>query len=154
MSINVVTISGNLTRSPEVKVTHGGTSILSFGMAVNDRRKNSSTGEWENYANFVDCVLFGKRSDYLSKKLQKGTKVFVQGKLHYTSYERNGEKRGKIEVIVDDLDIGFGSKSNDQQQGNYSQQQQYAPQNDPQQPTVGYQQQPYTQDVYSSDIPF
>ena len=51
MSINRVNISGNLTRDPELRATTGGTQVLSFGMAVNDRRKNQQTGEWEDYPN-------------------------------------------------------------------------------------------------------
>ena len=58
MSINRVTISGHLTRDPELRQTKGGTSILSFGVAVNDRRKNPQSGEWEDVPNFVDCSLF------------------------------------------------------------------------------------------------
>ena len=58
MSINRVNISGNLTRDPELRSTAGGTQILSFGVAVNDRRRNQQTGEWEDVPNFVDCVGF------------------------------------------------------------------------------------------------
>ena len=54
MSINRVLITGNLTRDPELRRTQSGTSILSFCIAVNDRRRNPQTGEWEDYANFVD----------------------------------------------------------------------------------------------------
>ena len=61
MSINRVNISGNLTRDPELRVTGSGTQILSFGVAVNDRRRNPQSGEWEDYPNYVDCVVFGAR---------------------------------------------------------------------------------------------
>ena len=60
MSINRVNISGNLTRDPELRATAGGTQVLSFGVAVNDRRRNAQTGEWEDYPNFVDCTMFGQ----------------------------------------------------------------------------------------------
>ena len=115
MSINRVTISGNLTRDPEIRSTQSGMNILNFGMAVNDRRRNSQTGEWEDYANFVDCVLFGNRADYLSRTLHKGTKVVVDGKLRYSSWERDGQRRSKIEVVVDDLDF-----VSPRQQGGYA----------------------------------
>ena len=62
MSINRVNISGNLTRDPELRSTAGGTQILSFGVAVNDRRRNAQTGEWEDVPNFIDCVVFGQRA--------------------------------------------------------------------------------------------
>ena len=105
MSINRVCISGNLTRDPELRATSGGTSVLDFGVAVNDRRKNQQTGEWEDYPNFVDCSLFGKRAESLSKYLSKGQKVTVAGKLHYSSWEKDGQKRSKLTVLVDDVEF-------------------------------------------------
>lgn len=105
MSINSVNISGNLTRDGELKVTQSGTSVLRFGVAVNERRRNQS-GEWEDYANFVDCTMWGKRADALAKYLTKGTKVAISGKLHYSSWQaKDGSKRSKIEVIVDELEF-------------------------------------------------
>lgn len=105
MSINVVNISGNLTRDPELRRTAGGTAILGFGVAVNDRRKNQQTGEWEDCPNFVDCTMFGTRAERLAGMLAKGTKVCIIGKLRYMSWERDGQKRSKIEVIVDDIEL-------------------------------------------------
>ena len=104
MSINRVNISGNLTRDPEMRGTTGGTSVLSFGVAVNDRRRNQQTGEWEDYPNFVDCVMFGTRAEAISRYLSKGTKVAIEGKLRYSSWERDGQRRSKLEVIVDEIE--------------------------------------------------
>lgn len=67
MSINRVNITGNLTRDPELRATAGGTQVLSFGVAVNDRRRNAQTGEWEDYPNFVDCTMFGTRAEAVSR---------------------------------------------------------------------------------------
>ena len=105
MSINRVNISGNLTRDPELRATAGGTQVLSFGVAVNDRRRNAQTGEWEDYPNFVDCTMFGNRAEAVSRFLAKGMKVAIEGKLRYSSWERDGQKRSKLEVIVDELDV-------------------------------------------------
>ena len=105
MSINHVTLSGNLTRDSELRTTQGGTNILSFGIAVNDRRKNQQTGEWEDVPNYFDCTLFGARAEKLSQYLTKGTKVAVSGRLHYSSWEKDGQKRSKVDVIVDDLEF-------------------------------------------------
>jgi single-strand DNA-binding protein len=105
MSINRVNISGNLTRDPELRATTGGTQVLSFGMAVNDRRKNQQTGEWEDYPNFVDCTMFGSRAEKVSRYLSKGCKVAVEGKLRYSQWERDGQKRSKLEVIVEDIEF-------------------------------------------------
>ena len=130
MSINRVVISGNLTRDPEIRSAQSGVNILTFGVAVNDRRRNPQTGEWEDYANFIDCVLFGNRADYLSRTLHKGTKVVVEGKLRYSTWERDGQRRSKIEVVVDDVDFvsprqqnydgGQGGQQFPQNQGQYN----------------------------------
>ena len=164
MSINRVSLSGNIGREPEIRATQSGMSILTFSLAVNERVKKGE--EWTDYTNWVDIVVFGKRADSLHKILAKGMKVAIDGKLRYSTWERDGQKRSKIEVIANDVDImqrrndsqsqqngSYGQQW--QQQGNYADQQQYAPQNGSQQPTGGYQQQGYQQpDVYQDDIPF
>lgn len=160
MSINSVVLSGNIGRDPEVRATQSGTSILSFSLAVNERVKKGDS--WEDYTNWVDVVVFGRRADSLGRILAKGMKVAVCGRLRYSTWERDGQKRSKIEVIAEDVDIMSRRDSQSQQngpqqqqQGNYQQQRQYAPQNGYQQPTNGYQgyQQPQM-DVYDSDMPF
>ena len=105
MSINRVIISGNLTRDPELRSTASGLPVLGFGVAVNYRRKNQQTGEWEDYPNFIDCTMFGARAESLSRYLSKGTKVSIEGKLRWSQWEREGQKRSKIEVIVDELEF-------------------------------------------------
>ena len=111
MSINRVIISGNLTRDPELRSTAGGLPVLGFGVAVNDRRKNQQSGEWEDYPNFIDCTMFGARAESLSRFLSKGTKVSIEGKLRWSQWEKDGQKHSKIEVIVDELE--FMSSRND-----------------------------------------
>ena len=105
MSINRVIISGNLTRDPELRMTSGGTQVMSFGVAVSDRKRNPDTGEWENYPNFVDCTMFGTRSEALSKILSKGMKVALEGRLRFSAWERDGQRRTKLEVVVDELEL-------------------------------------------------
>ena len=105
MSINRVAISGNLTRDPELRQTAGGMAILGFGVAVNDRRKNQQTGEWEDYPNFIDCSMFGARAQSVSRFLSKGSKVAIEGKLRWSQWERDGQKRSKVEVIVDEIEF-------------------------------------------------
>ena len=128
MSINRVNISGNLTRDPELRATQGGMQVLGFGVAVNDRRKNPSTGQWEDYPNFVDCTMFGNRAESMSRILRKGMKVAIEGKLRYSSWEKDGQRRSKLEVIVDEIEL----MSQNQQQALQGYQQQYAPQPAPQ----------------------
>lgn len=105
MSINRVNISGNLTRDSELRSANNGTAILNFSVAVNDRRKNPQTGEWEDVPNYVDCVVFGTRANALHRMLKKGTKVAIEGKLRWSSWEKDGQRRSKLEVIVDELEL-------------------------------------------------
>lgn len=106
MSINRVIVSGNLTREPEVRTTASGNPVMGFGIAVNDRRKNSQTGKWEDYPNFIDCTMFGARAQSVSRFLSKGSKVAIEGKLRWSQWETNeGQKRSKIEIIVDEIEF-------------------------------------------------
>lgn len=105
MSINKVIISGNLTRDLELRATASGMPVAAFGVAVNDRRKNNQTGEWEDYPNFVDCTMFGNRATALQPYLHKGSKVAIEGKLRWSQWEKDGQKRSKLEVIVDEIEL-------------------------------------------------
>lgn len=102
--MNKVFLAGNLTRDPEYNNANG-TSILKFGLAVNDRVRNKQTQEWEDRPNFFDCVIFAKRADALSAILAKGMKVAIEGHLRWHSWEDqdSGNKRSKVDVICDDV---------------------------------------------------
>ena len=136
MSINRVVVSGNLTRDPELRVTPGGTQVLGFGVAVNDRRRNQQTGEWEDYPNFIDCTMFGNRAEALSRILRKGMKVAIEGKLRYSSWEdkNGGGRRSKVEIIPDEVVLMSQNPNGQQAPQQYAPQgyqQQYAPQQAP-----------------------
>ena len=147
MSINRVNISGNLTRDSELRATAGGVQVLRFGVAVNDRRRNPETGEWEDYPNFVECVMFGARAEAVGRYLLKGTKVAIEGKLRYSSWEKDGQRRSKLEVIVDEVE--FMSRAQQADAGGY------APAPAPQQaPAPAPAPVPPVVDVYDEDIPF
>lgn len=107
MSINRVEITGNLTRDAELRTAAGGTVVLSFCVAVNERRRDRETGEWRDRANFVDCAMFGKRADAIARYLRRGTKVAVDGRLRFSSWEdaATGERRSRLGVVVDDIDL-------------------------------------------------
>lgn len=139
-SINIAVISGNLTRDPELRMTPGGTQVLNFGVAVNDRAKNQQTGEWEDRPNFIDCVLFGNRADALSRILRKGIKVSVSGSLRWSQWERDGQKRSKVEVVADEV-VLMQAQQDGHQQPAYPPQA-YAPQPAYQQPAPQAYQQP------------
>ena len=150
MSINRVVVSGNLTRDPEPRVTPGGTQVLGFGVAVNDRRRNQQTGEWEDYPNFIDCTMFGNRAEALSRILRKGMKVAIEGKLRYSSWEdkNGGGRRSKVEIIPDEVVLMSQNPNGQQAPQQYAlqgYQQQYAPQQAPQAAPQAYVPQPAPQ---------
>ena len=115
MSINHVAITGNLTREPELRNTQSGTAVLSFGIAVNDRRKNAS-GNWEDVPNFFECVTFGNRATALGDILTKGMKVAISGKLHYSSWEKDGQKHSKVDIIAHEVELIQNRKPQQEQQ--------------------------------------
>lgn len=104
MSINRVTISGNLGNDPELRSTASGMQVLSFSVAVNDRVKGAN-GEYEDRANWISCTMFGNRAESVSKYLSKGSKVAIEGKLRWSQWEKDGQKRSSIKVIVDDIEL-------------------------------------------------
>ena len=162
MSINRVILTGNLTRDPEIRRTQSGMAIMSIGIAVNDRRKNGQTGEWEDYANFIDCTMFGTRAEAVSNYLHKGSKVGIDGKLRYSTWERDGQKRSKLDVIIDDLELltprnsqGGGYQGGNQNSGGYQNSYQQAPQNNQAGTTPSAAPAiDTTSSVYDDDIPF
>lgn len=116
MSINKVLITGNLTRDPELRETNNGFQVLKFGVAVNDRRKNSSTGQYEDVPNFVDCTVLGNRAASLARFLAKGAKVAIEGKLRWSQWQaQDGSNRSKLEVVVDEIE--FMSRNENGSQG-------------------------------------
>ena len=144
-SINSVTLSGNLVRDAEGKQTTAGSPVIDFSMAVNERRKTKS-GDWEDYPNYVDCVMYGERGKKILIYLTKGKKVFVKGHLRQQRWEaQDGSKRSKVVVVVDDID--FGSRGAENGSGGLTGafQQQTLPQSGTQQAQEGF---------YDNDIPF
>lgn len=105
MSINKVILTGNLTRDPELKATATGTQVLEYGIAVTKRVRNQETGEWEERPNFFECNMFGNRAEALSYRLSKGMKVTVEGELRYSSWEKDGERRSKVDIVVQELEF-------------------------------------------------
>lgn len=107
MAVNKVFLTGNLTRDPELRSTASGTSVLSFGIAVNERVKNNQTGEWEDRPNYIDCNMWGKRAESVSRYLSKGSKVTLEGRLRWSQWEdkNGGGKRSKLDVVVDEIEF-------------------------------------------------
>ena len=105
MAINRVTVMGNLTRDAELRKKGDATSVLTFGLAINEKKKDSETGEYVDAPVFVDCALFGARAEALAPYLTKGKKVSVDGRLRYHSWMKNEEKRHALSVLVTDIEF-------------------------------------------------
>lgn len=99
MSINNAFISGNIVRDATLK-ENGENAICNFTVAVNDFRPNA-----DDYTNYIDCALFGKRAKGLQPYLKKGVKVSVSGKLHYSSWEQDGAKRSHVGINANEIEI-------------------------------------------------
>src|SRR5947209_9792783 len=100
MNINRVILTGNLTRDPEMRGTPGGVSICKFGIAVNTRRKNNE-GQWEEKPNFFKVTVFGRQADSCYQYLKKGRPVAIDGRLEWSTWENEGQKRESIDIIAD-----------------------------------------------------
>ena len=109
-NINVVVITGNLTRDPELRSLPSGTSVCDMRVAVNTRRKNSSTGEWEDKPNYFDVKVWGAQGENCARFLSKGRPVAVQGRLEWREWEtQDGQKRQAVDIIADSVQF-LGSR--------------------------------------------
>ena len=108
-NLNKVMLIGRLTRDPEVRVFSNGGKVAKFGFAVNNRRKNQQTGEWEDEPCFLDVEAFnrgefGKLADRVEQGLRKGQQVFLEGHLRMDNWtSQDGQKRSKLVIVVDNL---------------------------------------------------
>jgi single-strand DNA-binding protein len=101
-NVNVVAITGNLTRDPELKQTGGGTSVCSLRVAVNGRRKDGS-GNWVDKPNFFDVTVFGGNGENAAKYLEKGRPVAISGRLDWREWDRKdgSGKSQAVQIIAD-----------------------------------------------------
>lgn len=101
-SLNQVTLLGNITRDPEVRTTPSGTNVCSFSLALN-RSFKSQNGEWQQATDYVDVVAWGPLGERVGQYLSKGSKALVQGRLQSRSWEKDGKKHSKVEVLANDV---------------------------------------------------
>ncbi|HSX32963.1 MAG TPA: single-stranded DNA-binding protein [Candidatus Saccharimonadales bacterium] len=104
---NKVILMGNLTRDPEVRTTPNGQSVASFGLAVN-RTWRSADGTQQESVSYIDCVAWGKTGEIIAQYVQKGRPLLVSGRLEQRSWEKDGQKHSKVEVIVEDFNFVGG----------------------------------------------
>lgn len=99
---NKVILLGNLTRDVELRHTQSGMALAKFGLAIN--RKWSQNGEQKESTCFVDCTAWGRQAEVLNQYVRKGSQLFVDGRLEYSTWEaEGGGKRSKLEVVVENF---------------------------------------------------
>jgi single-strand DNA-binding protein len=103
-NINVVVITGNLTRDPELRALPSGSSVCDLRVAVNTRRKNNATGEWEDKPNYFDVKVWGAQGENCARFLSKGRPVAVEGRLEWREWEsQEGHKRQAVDIIANSV---------------------------------------------------
>lgn len=100
---NAITLVGNVTRDPELRFTPSGQANTRFGLAVNRRWQDRSSGEWQEATSFFDIVCWREMAENASESLSKGSRVIVSGRLEQRSWEQEGQKRSAVEVIADEI---------------------------------------------------
>lgn len=101
-SLNQVTLMGNLTRDPELRQIPTGQNVTSFSLALNRSYKDAS-GEWQEVTDYIDIVCWGPLAERVAQYLSKGRRCLVQGRLQSRSWEQDGQKRNKVEVLANDV---------------------------------------------------
>lgn len=107
-SFNKVMLMGNLTRDPELRFIANGSAVASFGLAVN--RKFKQGDEWKDDVCFVDITVWGKQGENCAEYLSKGRPAFVEGYLKFSTWESDGQKRNKLEVVANTVQF-LGSRN-------------------------------------------
>src|SRR5580658_6392705 len=108
-NLNKVMLIGRLTRDPEIRTFSNGGKVAKFGFAVNNRKKNQQTGQWEDEPVFLDVEAFnrgetGKQADLVEQYLRKGHQAFIEGHLQLDQWtSKEGEKRSKLKIVVDNV---------------------------------------------------
>lgn len=105
---NKVVLMGNLTRDPELRTTPTGQNVASFSLAVNRSWKNAQ-GEQQEAVDYIDCNIWGKPAEIITQYMKKGSGILVSGRLQQRSWEQEGQKRSKVEVVVEDFNFVGGN---------------------------------------------
>jgi single-strand DNA-binding protein len=121
-NINRVTITGNLTRDPDLRELPSGTAVCELGVAVNHRRKDQASDQWIEEPNYFNVVVFGAQGQNCAQYLSKGRPVAVDGRLRWSSWEdkNGGGKRSKVEIVAQTVQF-LGSRDDNQGGGGQSQ---------------------------------
>ena len=110
---NRVIVMGNITREIDLRYTQSETAVTDIGLAINDRKKDG-TGQWVDDPTFVDVTLWGKTAEVAAQYLGKGSPVLIEGRLKQDTWEDNGQKRSKLRIIADRMQMLGGGKGKKQ----------------------------------------
>src|SRR5262245_49181746 len=102
-SFNRVILVGNLTRDPELRYIPSGTAVSEIGLAVNDRVKKGD--QWVDETTFVDVTMWGRTAEVANEYLSKGAPVLIEGRLKLDSWEKDGQKRSKLRVVCEKMQM-------------------------------------------------
>lgn len=102
-SYNRVVLVGNLTRDPELRYIPSGTAVSEIGLAVNDRVKKGD--QWVDETTFVDVTLWGRTAEVANQYLTKGSNVLIEGRLKLDTWEKDGQKRSKLRVVAEKMQM-------------------------------------------------
>ncbi|MFW5717715.1 MAG: single-stranded DNA-binding protein [Spirochaetota bacterium] len=106
--INSVVLIGRLTRDAELRYSNSGTAICKFSIANSYSRRTGDT--WSEETNFFDAVLMGRRAEALHKYLVKGKQVGIKGELRQDRWEQDGQRRSRVEIFVNDVNLLGGGQ--------------------------------------------
>lgn len=117
-SFNQVVLMGNLTRDPELRQTPNGQNVCSFSLALN-RSYKGADGNWQEATDYIDVVAWGPLGERVAQYLSKGRPCLVNGRLQSRSWEQDGQKRSKVEVVAQDVTFLGGGNGQGGDGGGY-----------------------------------
>jgi single-strand DNA-binding protein len=112
-SVNKCILLGNVGKDPEIKASASGTIIANFSIATSDRFQDKD-GNWQDRTEWHNCVAFKRNAEIIRDYVRKGSKLYVEGKIQTRSWEKDGQKHYKVEIIVNDLSLLSGRDEGNQ----------------------------------------
>jgi single-strand DNA-binding protein len=126
-NLNKVMLIGRLTRDPEVRTFSNGGKVAKIGFAVNNRKRNQSTGQWEEVPVFLDVEAFNRQegrqqlADLVEQYLKKGHQAYIEGHLVLDEWTaQDGQKRNKLKIVVDNVQFLQPRSEGGDHEGRYS----------------------------------
>lgn len=157
MYLNKVLLYGNLTRDPELKALPSGQQVASFGLATNRSFKNKE-GQQQEQTEFHNIVAFGRTAEVMGQYLKKGRPIYVEGRIQTRSWDKDGAKQYRTEIVVDSFQFGAQAGGDGQRSGGSSYQSRdttpEAPRNEPAPADMGSDIQYPDEEINPEDIPF